>query len=49
VLGRRRRYVVEVFECHGCGRLWVERAVGANRFVGFAPDSGRLARVLRAT
>jgi hypothetical protein len=46
VLARRRRYVVELFECHGCGRLWVERAVGANRFVGFAPDSGRVERAL---
>lgn len=29
----------DVIECHACGRLWVQEAPGADKYLGFSPDT----------
>jgi hypothetical protein len=43
-----RKVQVDVYECEGCGRIWVQRPGTVNEFVPYSPDDGKLASVLRS-
>lgn len=43
-----KEHMDTVYECEGCGRLWVQQPGAENEFAAFTPDSGRLQRVLRS-
>lgn len=44
--GRRS---LSVAECDACGRLWVQRSHGENRYLSYAPERPGYAAVLRSS
>jgi hypothetical protein len=48
LLGLCVEYLVTVYECEQCGRLWVQKGVSDSQFIPFVPESGRWERVLRS-
>ena len=43
----RLEFSRDVYECQGCGRLWVQEKPGAREFLSFAPEFERGSGVLR--
>ena len=43
-----REFLDVVYECEACGRLWVQRPGTDNEFASFAPEAGKVERVLRS-
>lgn len=48
VAGLLREFLVDVYECEACGRLWVQRTGSNSEFAPYMPDSGRVERVLQS-
>lgn len=44
--GFDERFVLQVFECENCGRLWVQEQPQADSYFSYSPDSSVLNRVL---
>jgi hypothetical protein len=44
----KREVFLTVAECEQCGRLWVQRDLGANSYRSYAPDEPGYAAVLRS-
>lgn len=40
---------LDVLECTACGRLWVQREPGINRYVSYLPEDAAAAGVLAST
>jgi len=47
ITGIRIQHGRAIYECSSCGRLWLERAPGANVFVSYSSDSQKAEHVLR--
>jgi hypothetical protein len=41
-----RKFVVDVYECEQCGRLWVQEGTESHRFLPFTREEGSAGRVL---
>ena len=40
------QYMVRLYECEICGRLWIQEGTQKNHFVSYSPDDGNLHRIL---
>jgi hypothetical protein len=45
LFGRLMSLTLEVMECDNCGRLWIQEAVGVNRWRGYSPDDATAPRM----
>ena len=43
------RFVLQIFECENCGRLWVQKQPQDDAFFSYSSDSGASNRVLAST
>lgn len=44
----KHTYMVDIYECENCGRVWIQKGPRSNNFISYNPDDDRLHPILNS-